>query len=364
MTGTFPRRRWGPAVQRGSTAACVGPRRPAHRPQGLRVRLAAAACALVACPAPVESQEWSPPPAPLASEEGSPIQRLGYTPMTEGADPVPEGTFQADLWLGYSNVWEKDSTTTHHLYMDFERLLTALTVRYGLSDGLEVGGRLTLETTSGGFLDPVVEGLHGFLNFSSRNRERYPRGEYQQYLELEGERVLEVARSDLALEDVRLFAKWSLYGSADGGRALSVRGVARVPIRSNVRGPERTDLAAMLLGRTRWGALDLHGMLGASSVRRAPEMREVLNPAQLFLMMAAGYRVTDRWSLLVQFSAATQILGDVGDRDLDLPPMNTVVGLAWRPAPGWRLEAAVQEDTPPWGPSVDFTLQLGLSRTW
>lgn len=313
---------------------------------------------------PASLAAQGPPPAPLFAEEGAPLQRLGLTPMVEGADPVEAGGFRADLWLGYSNIFEQDSTASHNLYLDLERLVTALTLRYGVAHGVEVGARLTLESTWGGFLDPVVLGLHDALRLGSRNREFYPEGAYGQSLEVGGVTRVEVARSALALEDVRLFGKVRLAGGDQGPKALSLRAVARIPTRDNVVGRERRDVGIMLLGRMGWKRFHLHGMLGGSTVRRSPELRDLLNPAQLFLMAAAEYPFSDGFSGIVQFTASTQLLRGVGDRDVDGPPTNTILGVAWRDVGGWRIEAALQEDTPPWGPSLDFTLQLGVSRGW
>ncbi|HSG48470.1 MAG TPA: DUF3187 family protein, partial [Longimicrobiales bacterium] len=88
-------------------------------------------------------QTW-PPLGPLTAEEGAPLQRLGLTPMVELADPVAQGTFRADLWVAWSNIFEQDSAATHNLYLDMERVLSALTLRYGVTDRLELGARATL----------------------------------------------------------------------------------------------------------------------------------------------------------------------------------------------------------------------------
>ena len=93
---------------------------------------------------------------PLTSEEGGPLQRISYTPMTERAATLAPGVFSTDVWLGFSNIFEQDSADTHELFMDMERLLSTTTLRYGVIEGLEIGGRLTFETTGGGVLDSFI----------------------------------------------------------------------------------------------------------------------------------------------------------------------------------------------------------------
>lgn len=75
---------------------------------------------------------------PLGYEEGSPLQRLAYTPTTEGADVVGEGAWRVDLHNGLSNIFEQDSSATHVLFLDLERLTSSVAVRWGASETLEL----------------------------------------------------------------------------------------------------------------------------------------------------------------------------------------------------------------------------------
>ncbi|MDT8341989.1 MAG: DUF3187 family protein, partial [Longimicrobiales bacterium] len=293
-----------------------------------------------------------------------PLQRLSLTPMVEMADPVGEGRLRADLWFGYSNIFEQDSTDTHNLYLDLERLVTALTVRYGVNERLEVGARATMETTHSGFLDSTVDSFHRILSLGNGDRDRFPQGAFGQRLERGGELVLDVEQRGFALEDVRLFAKWLLYRGADRGSALSVRGVARIPTQDNRVGSERSDVGLMLLGRRRLGGWHLHSMLGAATVRRAPELRDLLEGSQYFAMVGVERPFSENFSGLLQFTVQSPLVTGFDEGEVDGHVINTVFGVAWRTGGGWRWEIGFQEDTPPERPSVDFTLQVGVSRSW
>jgi hypothetical protein len=65
--------------------------------------------------------------------------------MMEGADLVGPGEIRADVWLGFSNVFEQDSSATHVLFLDMERLISTIGLRWGVTASVEVGGRITLE---------------------------------------------------------------------------------------------------------------------------------------------------------------------------------------------------------------------------
>ena len=205
---------------------------------------------------------------PLTAEEGGPLQRVGYTPTTEGADLVPVGGFRADLWMGSSNIFEQDSAASHVLFLDLERLITTAGVRYGVHDRLELGGRLTFETTGGGVLDGFISWWHHRLGLGNANRDKYPDYDYAQRLEDEdGELRLDVPRRSMALEDVRLFAKWAVLGAENGRKALSLRAVARIPTQHDQVSSERTDFALMMLGRLSGSSWHAHAMAARPFVR-------------------------------------------------------------------------------------------------
>ena len=321
--------------------------------------------AVLALLAPAPGSAQHPSLGPLSAEEGAPLHRLSLTPMVEGADLTPRGAFRVDLWAGYSNIFEQDSADAATLYLDMERLIATASVRYGLSERLEIGGRLTTETDWGGFMDGFVAGFHEALSLGNRNRRDFPSGAYGQTLEDGDGRVLvDVPRRTFAVVDVRAFAKWRAVATADGRRVLSLRAVARLPTATSTVGAQRSDLSLMGLGRAAWRGFHLHGMAGGATVNRSPELRDVLRGYTAFAMVGAERPLTGGVSAVVEFTGSTPILRSFGDRDVDGFPTNLVFGLVGRTAGGWRWEVGMQEDVPPWGPSLDFTLQAGLSRTW
>jgi hypothetical protein len=285
--------------------------------------------------------------------------------MVEGADLTPRGALRLDLWMGYTNIFEQDSADAVTLYLDTERMINTASVRYGLSERLEIGGRVTTETDWGGFLDGFMVGMHDALGLGSRYRRDFPSGAYRQTLESRDGRVLvDLPKRTFDVVDVRAFAKWSAVATADGRRALSLRAVARIPAATDGVGAQRADVSLMALGRTAWRSFHLHGMAGAATVRRSPELRDVLRGGGGFAMIGAERPFNDHLSGVVEFTGATAILRSFGDWDVDGMPSNVVFGLVGRTSGGWRWEVAMQEDVPPWGPSLDFTVQLALSRTW
>jgi len=284
--------------------------------------------------------------------------------MTERADVTPAGSVSWDLWLGLSNVFEQDSTDTHVVFIDMERLLTVVSVRWGASDGLEVGGRLTFETTGGGVLDPVIHGYHDLLGFGQANRDRFPQEGFTQRLSDGGQTVyLDARPRTLGLDDLRLFAKWRALTSVDGRSVLSLRTEARLPAQSNRAARRRADVALMGLGRVAVGAWFLHGMLGAATARTAPELAPIARGASGFAALGVERTLTGSLAAVVQYQVSTPLLRGFDHRELDWPASNLVVGVAGSFGERWLWDVSFQEDLPADTPAIDFTLGVRITRT-
>jgi hypothetical protein len=293
------------------------------------------------------------------------VHRLAYTPAFETAEVLPRGELGSEVWLGYSNIFEQDSSATHVVFLDAERLLSAVTLRWGAADRLEAGARLTLETTGAGFLDSFVHWYHERMGFGQANRDRFPRDRYEQRLTDGGDvAYVDLPSRTLAVADVQLFAKWSALTAADGRPALSLRLAARVPTRSNRVAPERSDAALVALGRLGGGPWFVHAMAGAGLVRASPELETVLRDATGFVGFAVERSLGRSLAAVLQYQLASPVLRGFRHRELDGPSSNLVVGFAGRTADAWSWDVSFQEDLPADTPAIDFTLGLRLSRRW
>lgn len=302
---------------------------------------------------------------PLTTEEAAPLQRVSYTHTVEGADLIPRGAVQVEMWMGYANIFEQDSAATHDLFLDLERLSTTTGVRFGVGERLEVAGRLSFETTGGGILDGFVSGWHGTLGLGNGNREKYPSGAYAQRLrDGRGTLRLDVPQRTLALEDVRLSAKWLAWRSVGGDKVLSLRGVARVPTQENRVGPQRSDVAVMAMVRASDAPWHFHGTVGGATVRAARDYAGLLRRHAVFMDLAVERNLASWVSGLMQLSVASPRLVGFRDPELDGWPVNLVMGVAGEIGDGWRVDVSFQEDIPPNTPAVDFTLGIGVRRAW
>lgn len=302
---------------------------------------------------------------PLPAEDGAPLHRLGLTLPSERADPIPGGTVEWDVWLGLSNVFEYDSTTAHALLVDMERLVSLTQVRLGIADGLEIGARLTFETTGGGRLDGFISRWHDLLGVGNANRGLVPKGGYEQRLSrAEAGLVLDAPSRTFGLEDVRVFAKARILGSAEGAGTVSLRATGRMPMERAGLVRERPDVGATLLARSSLGAWHLHGMAGATTVRTTSTVDPGLFRRSAYHALAGVERsLGAAWSAAVHYQVSTPILAAFDHPELDGVSANLVFGVLGDIG-GWRWNVSFQEDVPANTPAADFTLAAGLSRRW
>lgn len=321
----------------------------------------------LALPVGMEAQSLGP----LASEDGAPLHRVGLTAPSEAADPVPPGEIRWSLGLAYSNIFEQDSTATHLLMIDMERLIKVVQVRWGVSDRLEVGGRLTFETTGGGVLDGFVSWWHTRLGAGNANREFFDEGGYDQRLESGSEgTVLDVPRRTAGLEDVRVFTKWRLAGGEGVGgetsaHALSLRATARIPTSPETRVRERPDVGLSVLGRLSGSRWHGHAMLGMTTVNAMSRLGPgFLRDRAYHGLMGMERSLGTRLAAVVQYQVSSPLMASFGHRELEGFSANLVFGVAGRVGETWRWEASFHEDVPADTPAPDFSLGLRVSRTW
>ena len=328
----------------------------------MRRALIAVLSAALLMPLPVTAQVAL---GPLSSQEAGPLQRVGFSHAAEGADLVAHRVIEVGTSIAYSNIFEEDSSATHRLYMDLERLSTDVAVRWGAAPRLEVGGRLSFETTGGGILDSFISGWHKRIGTPNANRGSYPFDVYAQRLtDGLGNVRLDVPQRTMALEDVRLFVKWHAWESADGRRLVSVSGLARVPTQDNGVGPRRTDASLTALARMSWTRWHVHASMGGATVRAAQDYDGLLRSGAFFADVAVERSLVPWLSGVVQISLESPRLQGFDHPELDGWPVNLVFGLAGRIAEHWRMDMSFQEDIPTRTPAADFTLTLGVRRSW
>lgn len=300
---------------------------------------------------------------PFVLREQNPVYQLFYVPFMERADLHGAHELRVAVTLAYSNIFEEGTSATHQLLFDMERLATTFVARYGLTDRVEVGARLSFQSSGGGVLDPLIQGVHDVLGVSNGNREKYPHGIHDVYLRETGGRVLfEAAPRSFSPEDLQLFGRFQVAGGLDRPHALALRVTAKLPTAAAGLGAGGGDGAISLLGRRSWERWHLHGLLGLTSLDGPERLAAIAQDWAGFGGVAAERSLGEGVSAIMQIMGSSRYVGGVGATELDRRPMTLAIGLAG--GDRWAWQFAFVEDVPPNSPSADFTVHLQLSTVW
>jgi hypothetical protein len=90
----------------------------------------------------------------------------------------------------------------------------------------------------------------------------------------------------------------------------------------------------------------------------------MLRGGSFFADLAVERNLASWVSGVAQLSVASPRLQGFADSELDGWPVNLVFGAAGRLGKGWRWDVSFQEDIPPNTPAVDFTLGVGIRKSW
>ena len=79
---------------------------------------------------------------------------------------------------------------------------------------------------------------------------------------------------------------------------------------------------------------------------------------------AARSSPTSRLSAVAQISLESPRLQGFDEPEIDGWPVNLVLGMSGQLGERWSMDVGFSEDIPPESPAADFTLGIGIRRTW
>jgi hypothetical protein len=278
---------------------------------------------------------------------------------------IGDGAFRLELSTAYSNVFEaSDGAEYGHLF-DLEQMVNTVTARYGVAEELEVGASAGMHSGWGGFLDSFISGFHDLFGLPNGGREQRPEGEYRLYLARSGQGSEDGVQVDVGrkvwFEDLRIFGKWRFHGDAGAPFAASLHGVVR-----GAAGPldaGRLGASWAVLGRWSPGPVHVHASAGMALLTPPDDVGPVTRDVSQFFTLAAERELWwDNTAFLAQLGGGSAYVRRVSGGDLRGVPMNLVFGLAGLTDGGWGWQLSFAEDILADGPSVDFTVDLEVSR--
>ena len=309
-------------------------------------------------PQGLAGQDW-PGGAPFRTLERNPIYRLFHTPSAEAGDLVGDGGREIAIVSTYSNIFEWIRTPRTSATVDMERWTNQVDLRFGLGPDWEVGGKVAARTSWGGFLDGLVQWYHARIGLPNGDRERVEDGEFALELVRDGEPLIS-RDSGTRLEDPVLLVGRRLSGGAGEPTAIAARLTARLPIGSAISSSGHAEVGLQVDGRRSWTLWRLHWGVGATTISPPDSMKPFMRTSAWFGHVS-GERRWGPVAAQVQLQGGSAYLHGLGSRELDRVPINFAVGVSGG-LRKWQWQAAFVEDIRPNSPSVDFTVDLRISR--
>jgi len=313
---------------------------------------------------------------------------LAFDPVS--ADVVGPGRWQLDLILTVSNDFarsdavaglldartERQPLTLGQLrdvatdtprrgayLVDGEHYRTAVAVRRGLRENVQLELVVPVISFRGGLLDSAVESFHDALSLGQMGRLGVPRDAFQVYVS-SGETELFVNDDpSVALGDVVLGAKLGLLpGSASPSFKLAAEALLKLPTGSEeqLTGSGSTDVGVQVLATKYFRRSCLHASLGLAYLGEVERMG-LSSQAVLSGMLAYERALGSKTSILAQTTVAQSPFSDLGLDRLEKVSMQVTLGLK-RVLGKQILLLGITENLAHFDNSPDIGFHVGLTR--
>jgi hypothetical protein len=266
----------------------------------------------------------SPPPLRRGPAEIRDEQVLAQSRLTLPAlspDTLGSGVSEVRAAFLWSNSfgWTQDVPGEHPQERDFlvdgETATVDVTYRRGLSENVDVGGRLPLRWRGGGILDGLIDWYHDLVGLRGRHdgdRPLFLRDAFRVEGSSTGGRPFSWdADTGFGLGNVELETRWRFLRSPDGLTA-ALAGRVGLPTGTRPFDGNGVSFGLQALGARRLGrAFDVFFGLGAT-VESAEEVRGVgYEPVRGHGFLAFEWRLGRSWSLVAETDAGTRLIRDI-----------------------------------------------------
>jgi Protein of unknown function (DUF3187) len=303
---------------------------------------------------------------PFPTRNYNPVQLLFLSLPPEKAVPIPRGGYLFSLEVAESNTILTESTTRVDATLKFETFRSALHLKYGFTNRLEVGLEIPFYYRNGGFFDPFIVNVEN--NFGTLNPDRihFKNDEFGGYeITQDGEVILSAEDHQTGWGDISLSGKYLVLHETPRQPAVSLRVALKFPTGSFARayGSGKADIGVGLVVEkslvSRWlvylnqSVVDPGDDFGSSDLT----LRAFYSVA-----LAVEFMWTAAFSLLGQFDYYTSPFHETGGRVLDNGVSEVAFGFNYRFNPHLFFQLYGIENLPvPRGAYADFTLGTNVA---
>ena len=295
---------------------------------------------------------------PFPVRNFQPFQLLTLGMFGERAEVVPEGVVDVRLEMAETSVLFREETGQISATVKFEQLRSAVFLRYGLTNRLEVAIEVPAFYRYPGFLEGAIEATERATTGLSPARKALKGTGFAFNLSRDGRILFQGGSGELGLGDITLTSKYQVRSETTTSPALAARFAVKVPSGDDRRffGSGHADVGVGLaLGKTVLSRWVIHTNLNA--VFPTGKVAGLsLHPA-LSSIVALEYLWSPGFSVTAQFDYYSSPFRNTGSEVLDNGVTEATVGFSYllREHLLWQVYGVENLDFIT-GSAADFTL--------
>jgi len=303
---------------------------------------------------------------PFPNRNYNPVQLLFLSLPSEKATTLPLHSFELSLDVAESNTILIESGSQIDATMKFETFRSALHLKYGLTNRLEIGLEIPYYYRNGGFLDPFIMSVEHDFGQLNTDRIQFHDGSFGGYeITQGGETILSGEDHQTGFGDLSLSGKYLVLDEGPKQPAVSLRVALKFPTGDfdKAFGSGKADIGmGLVLQKSlahRWlfylnqSVVFPGGDFGSSDLT----LRAIYSAA-----LAVEFMWTARFSLVGQLDYYTSPFHGTGIRVLDNGVFEAAFGFNYRFNPHLLFQLyGIENFAVPRGASADFTLGTNIA---
>ncbi|UCE34100.1 MAG: DUF3187 family protein [Deltaproteobacteria bacterium] len=312
--------------------------------------------------------DWDRISGPIPIVNQTPSQLLFLQPVPDRAEPHPENRYSLSLTTAITNTLQWGKSDNYYACVDMEMIRTSLEVKYGIFSGADIGMSIPFVHCYAGVMDHSILEFEEWFNATRDLREKQEQygtaNTYTYFVKKNGKTFIECKEPSSGLGDLALTVKGKIWDEGDRAPCLSARFSVKIPT-----GDEDKAFGS---GEVDYGI----GLLLQKTVNRATAYlnADVIFPGQAFeqvdvslrtfceIMLGAEYKLSERFSGLMQLYYITRPFEDTGLEMLDKRIFNLLLGVSYLTKTGLYLQGGLVEDfydSSNAGADITFFLNVG-----
>jgi hypothetical protein len=320
----------------------------------------------------VKAGEKYPLQGPLLVRNQNPLYLLFLSPRAEDSSVVPHKELKLTFIGPYSNLYEDEfnAGAVTDISLDMEIFRPSFLFQYGFLEGWEVGMELAFMSTTGGFLDPFIQGFHNAFNFPNGGRENRRNGDFEYNVQSKDGVDYEVDNQPFGLSDITLSLKHHIFDETQFGKyspgvasTMYVKLPTGMPSRG--LGSGRPDFGFnFALDKSFW-RMGSYLNLGLVILGGHEDLSPILRAAAMTWMLGLEFvAIKDYLNIFFQLNGDSSAFGGTGISQLSHGTLDLIVGLSGEVGERFFWQFGFTEDPDINGPSIDFTTTFVLGTRW